>query len=70
MATTHEAVRVARHRFSVGDYHRMAEVGILGEDDRAELIEGEIIEMAAVGARHVACVTEFTRVLGKRLGDE
>lgn len=70
MATTHEAVRVARHRFNVGDYHRMAEVGILGEDDRAELIEGEVIEMAAVGARHVACVTEFTWLLGKQLGDE
>jgi hypothetical protein len=43
--------QVARWRFTVHDYHRMGEAGILHEDDRVELIEGEIVEMAAIGTR-------------------
>ncbi|MBI3978533.1 MAG: Uma2 family endonuclease, partial [Chloroflexi bacterium] len=39
------AIRLTRRRFSVNEYHRMARAGILGEDDRVELIDGEIIEM-------------------------
>lgn len=34
-----------RCRFDVGQYHRMLETGILSEDDRIELIDGEIVEM-------------------------
>ncbi len=45
-----------RHRITVAEYHRMAEAGIFTEDDRVELIEGEIIDMAPIGARHAACV--------------
>jgi Uma2 family endonuclease len=62
--------QLTRRRFTVQDYHRMAEAGILHEDDRVELIEGELIEMAAIGSRHFACVMELTRLLGKQLGDE
>lgn len=52
-----------RYRFSVEEYERMSAAGIFGEDDRIELIEGEIIEMAAVGNRHVACVMQLTAIL-------
>jgi len=45
---------VRRHRFTRADYHRMGEAGILREDDRVELIQGEIVEMASPGPRHVA----------------
>ncbi len=46
----------ARRLFTVDDYHAMARAGILSEDDRVELIEGEIVVMSPVGSRHAACV--------------
>jgi hypothetical protein len=39
-----------RHRLTAADFHRMADVGIFQEDDRVELIEGEIIDMAPIAA--------------------
>ena len=42
--------------FTVSDYHKMAEAGILSEEDRVELIEGEIVRMNPIGSRHAACV--------------
>ena len=41
-----------RHRITVDEYHRMAEVGLLAPDARVELIEGEIIDMAPIGTVH------------------
>ena len=38
------AVQLLRRRFTVSEYHRMGETGILSEDDRLELLEGEIVE--------------------------
>jgi len=38
--------RAPRRKFTVSDYHRMGDAGILGADDRVELIEGELFEMA------------------------
>jgi Uma2 family endonuclease len=45
-----------RRLFSVDEYLRMAETGILKRGERVELIEGEIICLAAMGDRHVGCV--------------
>jgi Uma2 family endonuclease len=50
------AVSISRHRFTVDDYHRMAACGILGEDDRVELLDGEVVEMTPFGLRHLARV--------------
>lgn len=52
-----------RHRFVVEEYHRMAEAGILSEEDRVELIDGEIVEMTPIGARHVYCVNRLNLLL-------
>lgn len=38
--------RLQRRPFTISDFHRMGEAGILGEDERLELIDGEIIEFA------------------------
>jgi Uma2 family endonuclease len=60
---------VTRRRFTVHEYHRMGEAGILHEDDRVELIEGEIVEMAAIGTRHFSCVNGLNRLLVRGVGD-
>ncbi len=53
----------AKRLFTVDEFHRMAEAGILGEDDRVELIEGELIEMTPIGSRHAACVNRLVKHL-------
>lgn len=52
-----------RHRFSVEDYYAMAEAGILGIDERVELIDGEIITMSPIGNEHAASVDSITDFL-------
>ena len=59
-----------RRRFNVEDYYRMAEAGILGEDDRVELIEGEIVEMPPIGPAHGGGVTYLTNTFARLVGDE
>ena len=43
-----------RHRFTEDDYYRMAVSGVLGEDDRVELLEGEV-KWAAHGLHSISC---------------
>lgn len=62
-------VEVPRRLFTVEEYHRMADAGILGEDERVELIEGEIIQMAPIGPSHAGCVINANRLFITRLGD-
>jgi len=59
---------VMTRRFTVEEYHRMVEAGILGEDDRVELIEGELLEMSPISSRHAACVKRLTVLLFERGG--
>jgi Uma2 family endonuclease len=58
-----------RHRITVHDYHRMAEVGVLAPDARVELIEGEIIDMAPIGRDHQSIVDQLNRTLVRAVGD-
>ncbi|MDL5053726.1 Uma2 family endonuclease [Oscillatoria laete-virens NRMC-F 0139] len=55
--------------FTVDEFQRMAEVSILTERDRVELIEGEIIQMAAMGTRHAACVRRLIRLFSDTLSN-
>ena len=57
------AATPARRLFTVDDYHAMTRAGILSEDDRVELIEGEIVVMSPVGSRHAACVDILAELL-------
>ena len=70
MATTasaHPLVGVRRRRFTVEDYHRMGEAGILTEDDRVELIGGAIVEMSPIRDPHVRAINHLTEFLVVRL---
>jgi Uma2 family endonuclease len=51
------------HRLTVTDYYRMAEVGILAEDARVELIDGEIVDMAPPVSSHSSKVAFLTHAL-------
>ncbi|MGH7321515.1 MAG: Uma2 family endonuclease [Candidatus Rokuibacteriota bacterium] len=56
------AVDIQRRRFTVEEYHRLGVAGIFTEDDRVELIDGEIIQMTPIGSPHAACVDRLTRL--------
>jgi len=58
-----DPVAVSRHRLTVADFRRMGEVGILGPDDRVELIAGEIIDMSPIGSLHAALVRAIATTL-------
>ncbi|MBI4634787.1 MAG: Uma2 family endonuclease [Candidatus Rokubacteria bacterium] len=58
-----------RRRFTRGEYHKMGEAGILSEDDRVELIEGEIVRMSPIGRHHAFSVTTLTHVFVTGVGD-
>lgn len=51
-----------RKRFTVEEFHRMAQAGLLGEDNRVELLEGEVWEMSPIGSRHAAAVRRLRRL--------
>ena len=56
-------IAIERYQFTVSDYERMGEIGILTEDDRVELIAGEIVRMSPIGHRHVGCVNVLVDLL-------
>jgi len=57
---TMAADSLRRHRLTVADYHQMAEAGILGPDDRVELIAGEVLDMSPIGSLHAARLDDLS----------
>lgn len=65
------AMLAARKRgFSADDYQRLGREGILHEDDRVELIGGEIVPMSPIGSRHAACVNLLSGKFSRLVGEE
>jgi Uma2 family endonuclease len=58
-----------RRLLTVDEYHRMGDAGILTEDDRVELIEGELVAMAPIGSEHVAATNALNHLLVLAVGD-
>lgn len=61
------SVQLARKLFTTAEYHQMIEAGIFREDDRIELIEGELYPMSPIGPRHAAAVNRLTECLSEQL---
>ncbi|PSB51286.1 Uma2 family endonuclease [filamentous cyanobacterium Phorm 6] len=55
------SVEMKRRLFTVQEYHLMNEAGVFGENERVELIEGEILQMAAISPRHASCLRRLIR---------
>ncbi len=60
--------RPPAHRFTVAEYYAMAEAGILHEDDRVELLAGEVVQMVPIGSRHNAVVDRLNQLLVSQAG--
>ena len=60
---------VMRRPLTVEEYHRMGEAGILSEDDRVELIEGQLVAMTPIGSDHHGTVNALNRILVNAVGD-
>jgi len=60
---------VTKRLLDVVDYHRMAEAGIFGPEERVELIEGVIVTVPPIGSEHAGLVMHLTRLLVDAVGD-
>jgi len=60
----------SRHTFTVHEWQEMGRVGLFDEDARVELIDGEIVDMAPIGAKHQDCVDRLTAAMVRLVGDD
>lgn len=63
------APSVHHRQFTVAEYHRLAEAGVLTEDDHTELLDGELYVMSPMRSRHAGAVDELVRLLARRVED-
>lgn len=71
METLHAvSVSPTLRRFTADEYHAMAEAGILGPEERLELIDGHILRMSPIRGPHLNTVNRLTRLLVLRAGED
>lgn len=63
------AVQLQKRLLTTDAYHLLLQAGVFGEDDRLELIEGEIVEMSPISSAHAACVNRLNRLFARGLGE-
>lgn len=51
-----------RKKFTVDEYYRLGDIGVIAPDERTELIEGEIYKMSPIGCYHAACVGKISKI--------
>ena len=56
-------IPLKKYRFTIEEYHRMGETGIIAPNRRVELINGEIIEMSPIKSPHSGTVKLLNRLL-------
>ena len=60
---------ITRKRFTTQEYEQIIAVGVITEDDRVELLDGEIVEMSPIGPSHSACIDRLNRLLQRLVAD-
>ena len=65
---TTEQVKITHRRFTVAEFLHLADIGFLREDERVELIRGEIVEMSPINVAHASTVSRLLSVLSNLLG--
>lgn len=63
------SVAVERRRFTVDEYHRMAQAGLLSQEEQVELVNGEILTMPPIGPAHAGRVKRLNRRFSRDLDD-
>jgi Uma2 family endonuclease len=63
------AIQLQHKLFSTDEYHAMIKSGVFAEDDRLELIDGEIFTMSPIGPTHAGRVNRLNRFFVQRFGD-
>ena len=58
-----------RRLFTVAEFQRIAEGQVIDEDERVELLNGEIYIMSPIGSRHSACVDRLNHLLWRTVGE-
>ncbi len=59
-----------QRRFTVEEYYRMAEAGILPSEENVELLDGQIYLMSPIGSEHASCVDRLNRFFVLSVGDD
>jgi Uma2 family endonuclease len=70
LASIHSPQLTNLKLWTVGDYHRLSELGLLDRQERTELIAGQITLMAAKGTPHVTALYLLANILRDRLGNQ
>ena len=58
-----------RHKLSIEDFHQMGRAGILRDDSRIELMEGDLIDMAPIGSFHASVVSTLSMFFARQVGE-
>ena len=64
------AIQLTPRRFTADEYHQMIEAGVFAQDERLELIDGEIVKMSPIGDRHAACVRKLIALMSALFADQ
>ena len=67
MSVAAAAPPIERYRLTSAIFHEMVDKGILNEDDRLELIEGELVTMSPIGPEHMGVVNQVAQILIRQL---
>jgi len=65
--TPDPALLRVRRLFTVDDYYRMAETGLIGPEEKTELLDGEVVYLMPIHPRHAGCVIDLTQALVAKL---